>query len=142
MNLTVKGKGIVKRQELLVAIPFIMKKMNAHRLLPKLSLLVHYDSETNYEGYCLPIGKNSYKIAINPRLAKEREAVISTLAHELVHLKQFARRELTYAGSRFRFAGKIWDDVYPDSLLTPWEIEAYGKERGLAYSYFEFAHSR
>lgn len=141
MDLVVKGKGGVKRQELLIAIPFIMKKMNAHRLLPKLSLTVHYDTSTNLEGYCMPTGKNSYKIAINPNIAKDREAVISTLAHELVHLKQFARRELTYAGSKFRFAGKIWDVVYPDCLLTPWEIEAYGKERGLAYAYFEFAHS-
>jgi len=143
MNLTVKGKGSVKRSEFLIAIPFIMKKMNAHRLLPKIHLTVHYDTFTPFEGYCLPLDEDwEYKIGINPVQSSDRTMVISTLAHELVHLKQFARKELTYAGTKFRFGGKVWDKQFPDCLLTPWEIEAYGMERGLAYAYLEFTHRK
>jgi len=55
---------------------------------------------------------------------------IKTLAHEMVHVKQFARNELkdTMAGKQ-KWLGKTYDKVPYWEL--PWEIEANGRERGL-----------
>ena len=57
---------------------------------------------------------------------------IQTIAHEMVHVKQYARGEL-YQGSRIakhRWQGK-WLDKNPDYWDQPWEIEAHGRECGL-----------
>jgi len=58
--------------------------------------------------------------------------VLRTLAHELVHVKQYIRGELTW-----RDRGLLWKGVNlnPDNLLEyydlPYEIEAHGREYGL-----------
>lgn len=68
--------------------------------------------------------------------------IIKTLAHEMVHVKQYAKRELVSGvfvaakgGLKItsKWMGEIWkpkakEDNYYDS---PWEIEAYGREVGL-----------
>lgn len=63
---------------------------------------------------------------------------LRTLAHEMVHLKQFAKRELRqlpstknevckWLGKRYQWEMHYWD--------RPWEIEAYGREKGLVVDY-------
>ena len=58
--------------------------------------------------------------------------VLKTLAHELVHVKQYILGELSW-----REAGLLWKGVNwnPDNLLEyydlPYEIEAHGREYGL-----------
>jgi hypothetical protein len=58
--------------------------------------------------------------------------ILKTLAHELVHVKQYVMGELKPSNN-----GMVWKKtVYaPDTLLdyfqTPYEIEAYGREKGL-----------
>ena len=59
-------------------------------------------------------------------------SILKTLAHELVHVKQYVMDELKPSNT-----GMVWKKtVYtPDNLLdyfqTPYEIEAYGREKGL-----------
>ena len=58
--------------------------------------------------------------------------ILKTLAHELVHIKQYVMGELKSSNN-----GMVWKKtVYtPANLLeyfqTPYEIEAYGREKGL-----------
>ena len=58
--------------------------------------------------------------------------ILKTLAHELVHVKQYALGEL-----KWRDAGLLYKGVNhnPENLMeyfeTPYEIEAYGREKGL-----------
>jgi len=58
--------------------------------------------------------------------------VLRTLAHELVHVEQYIRGDLTW-----RDSGLLWkgDNCDPKGLLNyyelPYEIEAYGREYGL-----------
>ena len=65
--------------------------------------------------------------------------ILKTLAHELVHVKQYVLGELTW-----RDRGMSWKGVHhdPDNLLEyfdlPYEIEAYGRERGLLVSFLIF----
>jgi len=58
--------------------------------------------------------------------------MLETVAHEMVHVKQFARGEL-YQSSRnanHRWQGK-WINKDPDYWDCPWEIEAFGRQIGL-----------
>lgn len=74
-------------------------------------------------------------------------SMIQTLAHEMVHLKQYVKNELgekkviVTRGSKIKvityWNGKPWvpnskQDPYFDS---PWEVEAFGREVGLFYRY-------
>lgn len=73
--------------------------------------------------------------------------MVKALAHEMVHVKQYARNELKSAYAvpakngfqiRSKWMGQVWNpkpsqDSYFDS---PWEIEAYGREVGLFYKWF------
>ena len=73
-----------------------------------------------------------FAITIEKGMSK-RETLI-TLAHEMVHVKQYATGELRdYMSSsklqRWRDEKRDWSQVEYWDL--PWEIEAYGRERGL-----------
>ena len=59
--------------------------------------------------------------------------ILKTLGHELVHVKQYVRGELsTDRNGLLRYNGVHYD---PQNLLEyfdlPYEIEAYGREKGL-----------
>lgn len=75
-----------------------------------------------------------FDIELNP---SEEISILQTLAHEMVHVKQFATGELrllTRKGMPARWNNVPWNnnkdevDYYYDS---PWEIEAFGREKGL-----------
>jgi hypothetical protein len=55
--------------------------------------------------------------------------MLETLAHEMVHVKQFARRELHPANDEWY--GKTYNPKKVDYWDLPWEIEAHGRETGL-----------
>ena len=64
------------------------------------------------------------------------ETMMQTLAHEMVHVKQFARNELyeTSAKQGSRWRGEWFSPrqkCVKDYWDQPWEIEAHGRECGL-----------
>jgi hypothetical protein len=75
-------------------------------------------SSKSYFGYCEKEAKNSVTITLFH--SKDLEALTRTLAHEMVHAKQFLRGELT---NSFRWHGSTaWKKAkYEDQ---PWEQEA------------------
>jgi len=58
--------------------------------------------------------------------------LLETVAHEMVHVKQFARGELyeSTVANKHRWQGE-WLNKDPDYWDQPWEIEAHGREVGL-----------
>jgi hypothetical protein len=61
---------------------------------------------------------------------------LEVLAHEMVHVKQYARGELyvgAYSG-KHRWQGK-WVSDNINYWDAPWEIEAHGRESGLFIQY-------
>jgi hypothetical protein len=79
-----------------------------------------------------------FTITLEKGMSK-RETFI-TLAHEMVHVKQYATGELRdYMSSsklqRWRNEKRDWSQVEYWDL--PWEIEAYGRERGLYVRYVD-----
>ncbi len=63
--------------------------------------------------------------------------ILRTLAHELVHVKQYLVGDLTWRDKGMLWKGKMFAPEYlTDHLETPYEVEAYGKEKGLLVSFF------
>lgn len=66
-----------------------------------------------------------------------KKDMLRNLAHEMVHAKQFLRKELDTSLSTWKgikFSATNGDDFYLDS---PWEQEAYGLEMKLYNQYME-----
>ena len=63
--------------------------------------------------------------------------ILRILAHELVHVKQYLVGDLSWRDKGMLWKGEIFAPEYlTDQLETPYEVEAYGKERGLLVSFF------
>ena len=64
--------------------------------------------------------------------------LLETVAHEMVHVKQFARGELyeSVRRNKHRWQGK-WLNSDPKYWDQPWEIEAHGREVGLFIQWAE-----
>ena len=82
---------------------------------------------TGYRGGCVQISDHEISVAVDSRL--DVETLATVLAHEMVHVKQYAKGQLKVAGSRFQWLGKTHRGGYYDS---PWELEAFGRERLLS----------
>lgn len=83
-------------------------------------------------GYCCQLDEGEYEIDVK-RTLKLRD-MLMTLAHELVHVKQYEFGELTQT-----------DDADIDYWDKPSEIEAHGREVGLFIRWAEehyLAHKR
>lgn len=82
------------------------------------------------------VGVREFEIEIE----KDRpiDELLVTLAHEMVHLKQFATRELTSShvpAHISRWQGREINENLVNYWDLPWEIEAHGRERGLFYRF-------
>jgi hypothetical protein len=78
-----------------------------------------------------------FAVTVDSGLTRHR--MLLSLAHEAVHIKQYATGELRYfiRGCACRWRGKpINEDRIPYTEL-PWEIEAWGRERELLESFLE-----
>ncbi len=62
--------------------------------------------------------------------------ILRILAHELVHVKQYLMGELSWRDKGMLWKGEIFAPEYlTDHLEAPYEIEAYGREKGLLVSF-------
>lgn len=84
-------------------------------------------------GYCL-MGDTNRQFEIEIQRGMSVKDIVTTVCHEMVHVKQYARKEmddhLTSSG-RAKWRGKLVksDTKYYD---LPWEIEAYEMQDDLA----------
>jgi hypothetical protein len=82
------------------------------------------------KGLCLNIDRDSYSIEIDSKQSMRR--LLETVAHEMVHVKQYSRGELTeLKTNQTKWQGKVINRKSIDYYDLPWEIEAYGREVGL-----------
>lgn len=134
----------VTRKILVEAFNFYAKKLVSSQLAKRLVINVVFDENIQGKGQIVVVDSRyfprEFKIIVDPKQAKKE--ILSTLAHEFVHLKQYARGELKdysrYPG-KARFLKRVYtlsngeDEAY---WFAPWEIQAYGLEHGL-YNLFE-----
>jgi hypothetical protein len=74
-------------------------------------------------------------IAMTIDTALDVEKLIITLAHEMVHVKQYAKGQITH-GKNVKLKYWMGKPIKADYFDTPWEMEAYSKERILANKIF------
>lgn len=90
---------------------------------------------------CLdPSESNAYqfiKVKINARLNKKQQELV--LAHEMVHVKQYAKGELiVHIDQPVIWKGRKYGNRYSYYLRTPWENEAYQQDNQLTIQWKEY----
>jgi len=85
----------------------------------------------------------SFLIRIDDNLPLE--TFISTLMHEMVHVKQYAKGEMKLLvrapGMTYRWKGERIQSKSKGYYDLPWEIEAHGREMGL-FELFKVVHPK
>lgn len=113
-------------------------------LLVRFSDKLEEQAFSSIDGYTVSGKPREFLIEIHSGLGAPE--TLKTLAHEMVHIKQYVNRELsdywpkkTKRTSKVteRWKGKNYNSDKMDYYSFPWEIEAYGREEGL---YRNFMH--
>jgi len=113
----------------LMAVKLFAKKLDIHRLRTNIQVRFHHKlfvDNSHSEGLCESVDSRNFIIDI-----ALYGNWMSTLAHELVHVKQFARGELTenlqYWKGKDHSETKYWEQ--------PWEKEARRLQKKLMNEY-------
>ena len=114
-----------------------MVEFCANKLMPRLynlDITVRLCKPKGALGYCLELeDKRTFELEID-RTQPLRQ-LLETVAHEMVHVKQYARHELH--PSKEAWLGKTVNPKKVSYWDLPWEIEAHGREVGLFVRYCE-----
>jgi len=96
------------------------------------------------KGWCWAqqVKKNvPWEVSIFVMRKKRSSDMIKILAHEMIHVRQFVKDGLNLDSSKFKgkkFVARSNQSEYWDS---PWEKEAYLKEKALAEYYFKYVRN-
>ena len=106
-------------------------------LLPKYRTLDIYielgdfEAKENVMGQCLHVTGNEFQIDIDSK--QNLYNLILTTCHEMVHVKQYSRKEL-----KEDFPRTLWfNKEYSDGRCYPWELEAWKMQKILAHKYIK-----
>ena len=107
------------------------------KLSPNIKIYLHIKDnfyiDNHQYGDVVPTNDNqpprTFTIRVDAHLGYRR--MIVSLAHECVHIKQFARKELSYGSGGWLWNGELHPFDKVDYWECPWEIEAIGREPGL-----------
>ena len=89
-------------------------------------------------GYCM-MGDTNREFEIEIQKGMTIKELVTTVCHEMVHVKQYARKEMTdvlTTSGKAHWKGKL---VHPDTKYyeLPWEKEAYKMQDNLANGVWE-----
>ena len=146
MILHIKGSNKAVRRLIETAAWFYAEKLMGKRLMESLEITINLKknllSKEGFEGTAIweddSYRPKEFTIEIDTT-AKIRNILI-TLAHEMVHVKQWAKNEMyeyMNVAGLVRFKGEKVHMVITDYWDYPWEIEAYGKQLGLFVRFCE-----
>ena len=149
MNIKLRGKSCcIPSGEVRYAVKFMSEILMSKRLCESLDITIQFIDgmkdpadkrvvNADVEWLDDNVSPREFKIRLNNRIRSRRNQLVA-LAHELVHVKQYARNEIRDV---FRGPTRIkWKKEYVDDDTThyydlPWEIEAHGREYGLYWRY-------
>ena len=117
-----------------------MDKFFSKQKQMKMTVDIHFKKDMfkneNHYGNCIWEDEhrrgNEFTINIDPD--QNVKMLLNSIAHELVHVKQWAKGEyyeLLHEPKVYKFNGKKVDTKKVDYWDTPWEIEAHGRAIGL-----------
>jgi len=131
--------------ELKEAAEFFASKLFSKRLSPNIYLEIMLKRDLDVLGYCAFTDLDhprprDFEIELLNKVPLDE--LLQTLAHEMVHVKQYAKGELkdVGGGKRFKWAKQVYDDT--EYTSRPWEIEAFTKEVELYREYKRYSHDR
>lgn len=137
MDIQVIGSGKLKRAKAQSIAEYCIEKLlpRTQNLDVIIYLIPNLNSKAGVQGDCLAtdtINNPPREFDIRINSTQPLKAMLSTVAHELVHVKQFAKGELydSTVTNKTRWHGQ-WLKRTPEYWDLPWEIEAYGREVGL-----------
>lgn len=105
----------------------------SERIRNNIHITIKFDKDLDFYGTAGIMGHNTLKkarefeIELHPGI--QARGIFSTLAHEMVHVKQYAFGELDEHLSVWK--GKKVNSDKIDYWWQPWEIEAHGLENAL-----------
>jgi len=141
MHITTRGGSKTQKKYVKSMADFCGEKLLGSRLYPKIELRIelvkHLMKNEKIYGDAIWEDEERYpkEFTIRADASQPLRRILETIAHEMVHVKQYARRELH--PSKEAWLGKT---VNPKKLSywdLPWEIEAHGREVGLFVRYCE-----
>jgi len=133
MIVSVKGGSKSQKLHTKKMVEFCAKTMMPR--MKNLDITVNLCKPDGALGYCLELDNNrEFEIEIDR--SQSLRKLLETVAHEMVHVKQYARRELN-ANIDGCWMGKTVDPKKTNYWDLPWEIEAHGRETGLFVRYCE-----
>lgn len=140
MNIDIVGKSkTICKAELKFAVAFFAEYLMGTKLAKSLELDIHFEKHDMADGHCATIEvarrPRIFEIGLNPNL--QRYKMLQTIAHEMVHVKQYAKGELSNDLKTAKFNGKTHSmpQTLEEYLNSPWEIEAFGRDQGLYVIY-------
>jgi len=124
-NISVNG-GTKKQRELTLSMANYCIDMLGMGRMRTLDIEIDLKKNLDACGYAVSLSKREFELEIQKTQSLRR--LLETVAHEMVHVKQYARGELTdthcaWKGQPVDPETEYWD--------LPWEIEAHGREVGL-----------
>jgi len=93
-------------------------------------VLITKNKKFDYDGTCQYIDNydNVHVFRIEVKAGSKMIQVLETLAHEMVHMKQYMNGELSTNYDTAYWNGKPYRDPKQEYSELPWEKEAYRKE--------------
>lgn len=132
----------INRQLCKKALQWYAEKLITKRKLKNITLYVQFQDDflkkDGIYGECFDDDqiKGKYDMIIDSAMAKQN--MLTVLAHEMVHIKQFVNNELkNLSGNYCRWNGQKIDYYKINYWDQPWEIEAHGREKGLYYRFLD-----
>ena len=141
MNIKTKKKNKnISKMELMYMTQFLAENILGKRLAANVSLTIHFKKlKKNHWAYCeayMLDGRKyrDFTLEVNKKL--KRKKLIKTIAHELVHVKQYARNEFDHkSGIDYKWKGSIVSIEDKDYVKMPWEVEARSYEEPMYEKY-------
>jgi hypothetical protein len=132
-------KDSTLREEVLQACHFYAEQLLSKQMLRNIVIEIDFVKQMENLGDCMVSYYNDWYKAreFEIRIKKSRSIknMLCTLAHEMVHVKQFAKGELNCDQTRWQKQDVDSDNVEYSEL--PWEVEASTLERMLYHMYIE-----
>ena len=148
MLLSITGSNKNNRKLVERAAWWYAEKLMGKRLMNSLEINIHLRRNLITKEGCegTAIWEDDYcdrprEFTIELDLSFSIRDVLITLAHEMVHVKQWAKDEMyeyTNTMGLVRFKGEKIHLEETDYWDYPWEIEAYGKQLGLFVRFCEY----
>jgi hypothetical protein len=107
---------------------FYAEQLMTPKMLENICVRIKFNSKLDVLGYADVLNYNEsnkpreFQIELNPVIGSHD--ILETLAHEMIHVKQYAYNEMNEYGTRWRGQNLNYYD-------EPWEIEAFGLSTGL-----------